>query len=190
MKKVFFLSLMIFLLGCSNNINLKSDKVSVKIFDKKELIDIQNIIDFVDDIVKENTNQEEINKAYHLYFDTLKDSMFASNFIVPINRDKKLKFLESINEKTVEEFWLTDYSQNRFLILNRNGKFMEYLKNIAETDTVYYHFYDNFYAMGDITTSQLIIHFSNNNDIDFNEVKNRLLAAICLFTISEPVVKS
>lgn len=183
MKNSILAVILILLFGCTHSYNIQSDKTITKIFNQKEMKNIQALIDYSDKLVFSKTNENEINKAYHQYFDMLRDSMFNNNTVIPIDIDERLAFLEDLDAKTINEFWLIMKDEKHPVNLNINGKFMEYLKNIGETDSAYYNFYDNFLAMGDITTSQVILFLSNNDDIDFSEAKHRILAMICLFSV-------
>ncbi|PZX13412.1 hypothetical protein LX69_02668 [Breznakibacter xylanolyticus] len=181
---------MINTLGCTDHNTFKNDETLNEIFTPNEIHDISTLIDYTDDIVKSKTNQKDINHAYHVYFDILKDSMLANNYIIPISNKMKFNFLKSIDKNTIKEFWHIHHSKNinnEELILNRNGKFLNYIKEIGKSDSIFNDFYHFTIDMGDIYKAGLIIYFSNNDKINFNLAQNRILAMVCIFSISEEI---
>lgn len=183
---------LIFYFGCTNNYNYKSDKIFIQTFNQDEIIGITTLINYTDSLVKINTNQIEINKAYHEYFDNLKDSMFDSNYIIPITNELKFKYLKNINQNTINEFWhlysfvdSVQVTNPERMTININGKFMNYISKVGRIDTTFKVLHTNILSMGDISRTELIRYFSNNDSIDFHIMQNRMLAMVCIFSIFE-----
>ncbi|ASB47963.1 hypothetical protein [Alkalitalea saponilacus] len=126
--------------------------------------------------------------------------MFEGNYIVPINSEEKFMFLEGINESTFNEFWYVKYPNNNKihsketsrteLLININGKYVDYIRKLEETDPLFQDLHEVIMSTGYVLSTSMIIFLAENESIDFNLIKNRLLAVVCIFLISEPIEKS
>ena len=196
-KKILFSFCFVLLLSCNERSDLKSDKAFVKTFNQEELDDIIFLIDYVDILVKEETGVEDINSAYRLYFNNLRARMFEGHFMVPIKSEAKFSFLENIEESTFNEFWYVDMAHidttrdtgtnSKKLRVNIYGKYLDYIRKVGESDDYFCDLHEFIMGSGDISRSGLIIYFANNKSVDYQLIKNRLLAVVCIFSINEPL---
>lgn len=95
----------------------------------------------------------------------------------------------------MEEFWYnftSDYDStrhaernHRFLSININGKFVDYIGEVGQSDSMYYYLHDQIRAMGDISTGLVVQNLADGSDIDYHLIKNRLLAMVCIFSMAE-----
>ncbi|WP_162198254.1 hypothetical protein, partial [Geofilum rubicundum] len=118
---------------------------------------------------------------------------------VPINFKDKFLFLEEVEEGTLGEFWYnftSDYDStrhaernHRFLTINMNGKFVDYIGEVGKTDSMYYYLHDHVRAMGDISSGVVIQKLADGSGIDYHLIKNRLLAMVLIMAIAEPMEK-
>lgn len=199
MKIILILVSIALLTGFNKSNIYEPDRIFITTFSKEELVEINSLIDHVDKLVIKETDNEDINTAYHLYYEKLKTNMGDGHYIVPFNSKDKFSFLEHIKENTFDEFWRVDtrnydttkyYAQcNEFLSINPNGKYVDYINEIGKSDSVFFDFHENILSMGDISRTGLIRFLAINSSIDYNLIKNRLLAVVCIFSISEPIEK-
>ncbi len=187
--------------SCNNKFDLKSDKLLTETFNKKEIKGLESMVNYVDLMVLERTNETEINKAYHHFFDqssrTLKDS---SKFLVPFNENEKYEFLENMDTSVYNAIWemgttkgarykgtwYGDLENFKNLELRSVGGYMEYLKKLGQTDEFYKTLHKNITMAGGMPASTAIWFSENHNNFDFNIPKNRLWAAIYILRIEEP----
>ena len=196
-KKILFAFCFVFLLSCNERSDLKTDKAFVSTFNQEELDDISYLIDCIDHLVKEETGVDDINSAYRLYFNNLRARMFEGHFMVPIKSEAKFLFLENIEESTFNEFWYVDMAHidttrdtgtnSKKLRVNINGKYLDYLRKVGESDVCFRDLHDSIISSGDISRSRLIIYFADNTNLNYRLIKNRLLAVVCIFSINEPL---
>lgn len=196
MKIILILVSIALLTGFNKSNIYESDRIFITTFSKEELVEINSLIDHVDKLVIKETDNEDINTAYHLYFEKLKTNMDDGHYIIPFNSKDKFSFLEHIIENTFDEFWRVDTRNydttkyyapcNEFLSINPNGKYVDYINEIGKSDSIFFDLNENILSMGDISRTGLIRFLANNSSIDFNLIKNRLLAVVCIFSIAEP----
>ncbi len=198
LKIVLSVSWLFLLINFSTKYNLESDHIYLETFNDEEHRDLTLLIDFSDDLVQKKTQKNNINEAYHLYFDRLQAAMLQGYFIVPIDDKEKFHLLENVNGSTIDEIWhvdslggkRTDHRSKVKLTLNINGKFIDYIEKTGNTDSIFYGIHDIFVAMGDIHRSGFINFLAEGNNIDFNKIRYRLLAVVCLLSINEPLERS
>ncbi|TCO04425.1 hypothetical protein [Natronoflexus pectinivorans] len=199
LKNILFITCFGLLVSFNMKYNLETDKILVETFNDEELNDIIKLIDYVDKLVKAETKSDDVKTAYPLYFEKLKINMFEGNYIVPINRETKCSIFERINENTFDEFWyLQCANMNKIssmetsrteLSININGKYVDYIRKIGEADPLFQDLYEFIMSTGHILSASMMIFLASNEGVDFNLIKNRLLAVVCIFSISEPIEK-
>jgi hypothetical protein len=199
MKKFLVLLSIALLMSCNRSNNYIADEIFTTTFSEDDVVEINSLIDYVDKLVTKETDHKDINAAYHAYFVKLKTNWHPRHLIVPIPCKEKFSFLEHIKKSTLDEFWRVDsggYNTTRYyapcpksLIININGKYVDYLKEVGKSDSIYFDLQDNIVTMGDIPKGGVIRFLADNNSIDFGLIKNRLLAMVCIFSIEEPLEK-
>lgn len=181
---------------CQDSFTVKKDKYIQLLFNEKEINDLNSIVKYVDNEVLSKYYDNNINQAYHNYFESLskkieEDSNIASAF----DEEEKYAFLKSLDKNTFKEIFIIkthlDWArykdtivQNidniRLLQLNPSGKFIDYLEKTGESDDYYEKLHDSIKIAGDLPGSFATRFPVNHNDFDFNLIKNRLWAAVYL----------
>ena len=182
---------------------LKPDETAKRIFNQTELKGIDEMIQFVDYKVLENTNLTDINKSYHTYFDELKTYISYGKIFPALLKDTtKFKFLETIDEEAFSSIWkmddyvkmvrykdttLTDLHGFKTLELNYPGKYLTYLKEIGKSDSLYSNIFKSIEIAGDISPSIVGWYPTQHKKNDFTSFKDRLWAAVFLLRMGDPL---
>jgi len=178
------------------------DKTAKEIFNPSELEGIEKMIMFVDEIVLNNTNETDINQAYHTYFQNLETYITHDKMFPAFVKDSvKFKFFERLNKEAVDAIWqinnhikrvkykdttLTDV-QITSLELNINGSYLDYLEQIGKSDSVYDDLNNCFRVCGDISPTAVCGFLIAYKDYDFKIFKNRLWATVFLLRMGDPL---
>jgi hypothetical protein len=156
------------------------------------------MITYVDRQVSEITNETDINKSYHTYFNELSFDVFPAL----VKDTAKFKFLETIDEEAFSTIWrmddhkrmvktkdtvLTDLHGFKSLELNYNGKYLNYLKEIGKTDKRYAEIYESIEIAGDLSPSAVAWFRDHHQELDFTLFKDRLWATVLLLRMGDPL---
>jgi hypothetical protein len=205
MKTLFPILAFLLLFTCCNQPKneLIVDETAKEIFSATELEEIKKVIFYVDSTVLDITSAEDINRAYHIYFDTLLSKMKNGEDIIGLVKDTvKYKFLENLNKESFEAVWrmsekarmvkykdtlLSDLKGYKTLEINMIGKYLDYLNSTGKTDSVYAQIVNSIQIAGDIPPSTFGWFLTNHDDFDFTNFKNRLWATVFLLRIEDPM---
>ena len=80
-----------------------------------------------------------------------------------------------------------DLENFKTLNLRPVGNYMNYLKQLGETDEFFKSLHESIEVAGDLPASTAVYFPENHNEFDFNIPKNRLWATIYILRIEEPV---
>jgi len=183
-------------ISCQKKFNVNSDEIIVEIFSTQEIIALNSIIEYVDNMVLSESNEKSINQAYHNYFEKLTEYIKeGSVFPAPFDETKKYEFLENLDKNTFNEIFrmdnhlkrvkykdtiLTNLNNIKMLEINSSGRYMEYLKKVGQSDEKFKQIHESIEIAGDISPSIATWFPMNHNEYDFEVVKNRLWAAVYL----------
>ena len=203
LKPILFLAFVITLCSCQHRVDLRTDKLLTETFSKDEIQSFESMVDYVDKMVLAKTKETDIDKAYHQFFElmsqTIKDS---SKFLVPFNEKDKYDFLEQMDTTAFNDIWristnikmvryqdtiYRDLENFKTLNLRPVGNYMNYLKQLGETDEFFKSLHESIEVAGDLPASTAVYFPENHNEFDFNIPKNRLWATIYILRIEEPV---
>lgn len=179
----------------SNSCSEKQDSLK-KVFTKNELKEIDSIIDYYDNYVQsKNDKILPIEEAYTLFIENNKptSSSEGNQDVFYISSEDRNEFLNTVdnnflleiyekhdstklgNPKTKE--WFIIYPPFH-LTLNTNGKFMEFLSELARRKPYYKDFYHEIISMGDISPTIISKLLYENEDIDFSSREERFVFII------------
>ncbi|MGQ7871234.1 hypothetical protein [Sunxiuqinia sp. sy24] len=205
MKKVkiillFALALTAF--SCQNKVGLETDNLLTETFNENEIKGLELMVEYVDKMVLEKTNETNINNAYHLFFEkmsnVIKDS---SKFLIPFRANAKYEYLEKMDTTVFNAIWhmsthtrmvryqdtiYRDLENFKNLKLKPVGDYMNYLEKLGENDDFFKSLHENINISGDLPTGTAVYFPRNHDKFDFNIPKNRLWAAIYILRIEEP----
>ncbi len=198
---VFMLPLLLMLIACQDNSNerikLNNDPLLIATFNAKQIESLQSIVAYVDDRLVSKTNSENIEEAYHEYFDSLNNSL-KKNIVwhAPFTDVEKYQFLKTVDQDVYNSIWcwikngegicdekLTEIDQIKDSQLNISGLYMDYLSQLGEKDSRYKDLHDFILSSGGAIGlgAFIFVHEGFNSGI----VKNRLWAAIYLLTLHD-----
>lgn len=193
--------LMLFLLSnkqlvSQNKIDLRSDKAFTKVFKEIEIKGLKAMVKYVDQMVLDYGHSTDINKAYHYYFEEIKQTPNK----IPFREEAKYEFLNSLDSLQFSTVWrfekdivmirikdtvhrnLKNFPQ---LYIKPFSKYMVYLSEIGKVDPYYDGIRRNFENAGGFSTCDANWLARNHSRFDFNVPKNRIWAAINLLSREE-----
>lgn len=167
-------------------------------FSSTEIIGLQKIIAFTDSLVQSARGNADINNSYHSLLDSIRDQKIDFAF----NEEIKYSFLFSLDSSLFNKIWIK-YSDHRkiwtkdtILInpkdfitvgLNYRGEFVKLIDDLGDTNHYYKVFSDNIKAAGDISPTVYAGFLYNHLAFDFENIFNRLWAAVFLLSIEENI---
>jgi hypothetical protein len=182
---------------------LKVDKTAKMIFTSTELKGIKEMIQFVDGLVSDSTDIEDINHAYHAYFNNCKSYIEAGTFYPALLKDSvKFEFLETIDKTAFDAIWRIDDSVRKIrfrtlaldsvigiktLELNYLGKYLKYLEETGSADSRYDGIFETIEIAGDISPSTATWFPMHHVEFDFSLFKDRLWATVFLLRMGDPL---
>lgn len=182
---------------------LKVDKTAKMIFTSTELIGIKEMIKFVDVVVSDSTDIEDINQAYHSYFDNYKSYIEAGTFYPALLKDSvKFEYLETTDKAAFDAIWRIDDSVRKIrfrtlaldsvtgiktLELNCLSKYLKYLEETGKADSQYARIFETIEIAGDISPSIATWFPMHHEEFDFSLFKDRLWASVFLLRLGDPL---
>ena len=185
----------------------KSDDVLTKFFNQAELKTIEKIIQFYDDyVVLQTDNQLPIDKAYIAYLEKMKTSIKkADDFdkFLPLIEDR-IEFYKTLDKKILSEFYdIKDTLRIRFrgenepnivyspysFDLNLNGKYYDFIKELSLRNDFFKNYYETIQVAGDIAPTIYPLIIYENNKIDFDNREERLVIIISLLRLGKTIYR-
>ena len=188
----------------TKNNKLKPDDIAKEVLTAKELKGIMIMINYVDELVVEKTNVQDINQAYHAYFEKLRPFIEKGEMFPVLVKDTvKFKFLENMDQEAFDAVWRMDYVFIRSIryrdtvlhnledfedfSINSSGSFMNYLDQIGKSDKKYKKTSEAIKIAGDMSPSAMVWLPAHHTNFDFNTFKDRLWATVILLRIGDPL---
>lgn len=182
--------------------SLESDKDLAEFYSKKELKDLTELVAFVDGMVVEKTGGQQIEAAYHLYFEGAKKKVNAGKLSTPLSEKEKYAFLEDMDQNVFNSIWvferefnmisyrdtiLRNFSGIKMLRLKYDGRYSEYLLKVGESDAYYKSFVDLLRMVGNLSAAKAYQYPNIHDRFDYSLVKDRLFAAIFILNTEENI---
>lgn len=200
--KILILLLTVFYSCTNSGINLKDDKALTSVYSSDEIKEIEKMVNYVDERILSITGNENINQAYKIFWQSFTKMNAAEDLQSPFKDDEKYAFLESLDKKTLESFFVFDtcYSKVKYqdsiytnlcgvkhLEFSYNGKFMSYLYETGKSNQDFKELHSLLEAAGDISATQYqgFGHYYDN--IDINSTNWRLLSTFYILMIEEEI---
>lgn len=196
MKNSLLISTIIIALSCTTQRqnDLSNDQTIKESFDKTEINDLKKIQSFFDKSIglTESDTQENLEKVYTDFFLQNSNIEKISDFNLSINFNDQKELYNQLDQKTFNNIWtisrLNKLGSNDSLeniILNRQGKYVAFIKTLGKQDSVINNYYNSLEIAGDISptmVADLIKNYKNYNVID---PKIRLIIAIHYLTLND-----
>ncbi|NQU51574.1 MAG: hypothetical protein HQ522_03445 [Bacteroidetes bacterium] len=196
--------LLILSTSCVSKTDLKSEQIE-RYFNAKERIELAKIVEYVDSLVLSKTELKEIDKSYHQYLDLLHEMAANGDMeFWAFDEEMKYEFLFSIDTVLFNKIWFksttsrivktrdtTLYNPENFISINLNniGDFVKLIYDLGENNKYYKEFYEAIENAGALSPSIVAGFLYNHKDFNFNNIDNRLWAAVFLLTLEESVEK-
>jgi len=192
------LILFLFLTGClkSSNIDLQQDQIVTSHFNKREVVQLQQILTFFDNEVRiiADTNGS-LEDSYHVFFKTVKDSALAGNpygIILRIPSQKLHNLFSSLSDTVKHELWVT----SRYISpltkdsvadfnIRSGGKYEAFLKSASgESQTLekYYKTFENGPGITPALVANMVLFAERLN---MKRESDRLIVAVHYLAIRE-----
>lgn len=174
----------------SNNKSLENDNILKEVFSSEEIKELKFVLKTFDNDLKEITNTENTEDAYHIFLENLryndsgedfhkKMSVLKPTIINLLNFLEKSKVFKStfyVNygftpntnfQDTVEVFWDPVY----------NGKYFHFLEKLSSEESILKDYEESIKAAGSISPSSLIAFPLIHKDFNLKKESNRLVIA-------------
>ena len=196
MKKLFLISMMIFALGCTSQRqnDLLNDQTIKASFNTTEMNDLAKIQRFFDESIgfTEREKQENLEKVYTDFFLQNSDIEKESDFKLSINFNDQKELYDQLDKKTFDNIWeisrWSEWNSNdtlKRIQLNREGKYLQFLKTFGEQDSVINNYYNSLEIAGDISPTMIADLVKNYKNYNVNDPKIRLIIAIHYLTLND-----
>lgn len=199
MKHFLSFAIILFSTSCCNpGLNIPSIN---KYFNAAELKELNEIVSFVDNAILDSVHIDGINQAYHYYIDSIAPRPKAEP---AFDQNLKYSFLFSLDQDLFNKIWHKDTTSSRVwtrdtvlyyppgyisIELKGTGPFIDLIEEWGLTDDYYKHVHQNINETGTISPTVVAVFFKQSAQLDFNDVRNRLWAAILLLSLEESVEK-
>lgn len=182
-------------------------KALKKTFSEVQLIDIERIAKYMDSLVLYHHAKLDTSTAYHTFFDSLRTNYLEIEFIstdnFAIDEELKYNFLYSLDSTTFNNIWIDDNPlmvrtkdtiienppNYHSLDINNQEKVMDYLKRLGKRSKSFRSIHELIEMSGSIGPTLFAGMFYKHDNLNFNNIDDRLWAAIFYLTIEESIEK-
>ncbi|WP_159523903.1 hypothetical protein [Sunxiuqinia indica] len=196
MKNLLLISTMIIALSCTTQSqnNLSNDQTIKEWFNTTEINDLVKIQSFFDRSIglTESDKQENLEKEYTDFFLQNSGIEKVSDFKLSINFSDQKKLYNQLDQKTFDDIWKISWSTKwnsndtlKHIQLNRQGKYVQFLKTFGEQGTVINSYYNSLEIAGDISPTMVADLVKNYKNYNINDPKIRLIIAIHYLTLND-----
>jgi len=202
MKKI--LVILLFFIGkiCAGQSSitekLEADSLIHSYFNHYEILSIAALIEIYDVWILSETQEMNIDKAYHAFFERANNCNSAKDFLITFSLPKKqIDSVFSIFDRnhSVRAFWdLTvlrkNYQTNTISIIITNYrpgsyyKYLNFLKELFNDYPIMESYIESIYKSGSIPPTLVAGTAKNHHRFDFNDIRWRMFYAIHHFTIT------
>jgi hypothetical protein len=205
MKTKIFLLICIFVaVSCSQPNQKLSFETPLlkKYFTETERPLLAKMVQFTDSLVLANTQEIEIEEAYHAYFDTILILMKNGDFNnMSCNEPEKQEFLFNLDTTFLNKIWeksiprivkskdTTLYSPENYfsLSLNYKGEYVKYLKEKGMENDFYKSVHESIEIAGDISPTVYGKFLLEHRELNFSNAENRLWASVFILRMEDPM---
>ena len=187
MKNTFIIILLILTQSCSteNSVLLSNDPIIKEHFNKKEIQELNKILEFFENEVTFTSSSHNINDIYELFFLNLQ---LDENKPI-ISFDKQKTFFENLNPKLLNEMWYCELEYVPYLNDTTElirypwkGKYFEFLLAASEKDKGIKNYFDDYTSVESMSPTVLAysMKYYNENNVSYDLTieRNRLIIAV------------
>lgn len=187
MKNPIILLLLILMQGCSNekSVLLSNDPIVNEYFDKKEIQELNELLEFFENEMTFSISSDNINDIYEMFFTNLQ---LEKNKPI-ISFEKQKKFIADLSPKLLNEMWYIEmeyvpYFNDTVQLIRYpwKGKYFEFLFATSEKDKGIEKYFDDYTAASNMSPTLLAhsmkYYKENNLSYDLSIERNRLIIAI------------
>jgi hypothetical protein len=186
-------------------------KALKKTFNEVQLRDIESIANYMDSLVHHHHPKLDESTAYHAFFDSLRINFLENESNngklnideIAIDEVVKYKFLASLDTTTFNDIWIDEIPlmvrtrdtlienppNYHSLDINNQGKVMDYFKRLGKRSKSFKSIHELIEMSGSIGPTLFGGMFYKHDNLNFNNIDDRLWAAIFYLTIEESIEK-
>ena len=197
MKKIFYITTLLLLIGCKNNSGkeLASFRTITDIFDQLEIADLNIILNFFNDQICSIENKANIIECYQSFFERVELTNETGNFDLRISFQKQQEMYNQISEHTFNQIWI--FNEGRMLYLreeksyifetiefNSYGKYLKFLKELGKKNKTIKGYYEDWITAGGMSPTVIGSVLSDYKHYDIRDLRIQLVIAIHYLTLN------
>jgi hypothetical protein len=190
-KNLFIVFLIVGLSGCaSRQSKLSDNRTFNKIFTHSEIQELQILFDFFNENICVDNEAKNLTKCYKEFFKRFEKT---EEFDIPL--EEQLILYDKISENTFQEFWgfgkswnvLFEAPQDTFklIYLKIDGKYIDFLKEVARNDKVIENYYQNLVTIGDLSPTIVAELFYDYDKYKIRDIRVKFIVAIHYLTLND-----
>ena len=188
------ISFIILVIGCQSNPKSLRDYEEVnKIFQEKEIEDLERIVDFFNESICKSEKLENTNvlDCYELYFKRMRKAEETGIVEIQIPYQEQEKLMREIDLNSFNQIWSYGKTWRKnsdtleVVNIKYDGKYIKFLKEFGKENIKAKNYVDRFEAVGDISPSMFADVLMNYKEYDVRDERIKLLIAIHYLTQNE-----
>jgi hypothetical protein len=159
-------------------------------FPKEDILDLRGLLTFFDNVVKQKTDIQEVDSAYHVYMEDLR---LVDSYMARMERLQESKLdidsfmvifqaKDVFHEIFIKDYFFTDSKKLDTLgheyIPNFNGGYISLLDNAIVLDSIFIDYKEKLYISGGIPPTIVVGYQHIHQKLDFSLETIRLITAI------------
>ena len=193
MKGIYYIEIILLLVGCSSSIEkqLASDPTIAAVFDKSEIKDLAVIVDFFNRHICV-THKNDVEKCYECFFDKMIACAKAGNIDLGILVQEKQKFFSLITETKFSSVWginrtryptiQGDADSIEIKSIYLRGKYVTFLKEFGKDNAIVAQYFDSFSRVGDISPICCSIILNESKHLNMKDIRSQFFIAMHYLT--------
>ncbi len=188
------ISFIILVIGCQSNPKSLGDYEEVnKIFQEKEIEELEKIVEFFNESICKSEKLENTNvlDCYEQYFKRMRKAEETGDVEIQIPYQEQEKLMQQLDINSFNEIWTygktwkKDSDTLEVINIKYDGKYIEFLKEFGRENIKAKNYVDRFEAVGDISPSMFADVLINYKEYDVRDERIKLLIAIHYLTQNE-----
>jgi hypothetical protein len=155
---------------------------------------LELLFEFFNQNICPDYKPEKLIDCYNSFFKKIEQSDETGEIELNILFENQKKIYDNFSDSTFQEIWSFEKSWNdedvphnnfKTVHLNLSGKYLEFLKKVAEDDKVIKSYFGTIEAAGDITPSLVKGLLANHSYYDIKDIRVIFIVAIHYLTLND-----